>query len=362
MTGTEFRKNHGNRLLQGRFKGSHYRLLRQVYPEHDWLPWKFKFLPRNMIGDPEAVKRAIAFVEKERNLLRPEDWYGISTPILRSLGVFRIVEEAGGLYRFLKTYRPDFAWEEDRFVGVRLFGDKYLGALLRKLWPNLSVLEAFELAPGLTVSYYIAELRLAVDYQNGSYYNLDEAGGTVSVELRENPAKLSEAAKQGLQVLFVPFWWDRTLPSLIQSVLMKFPHFASSMRSDIVAEEFLRTAKPIPTATTIQLSYWRKKTIPASTPSKRTQTSPFSKSPRRIGPPRVKEPKKPPKWERKPFTLDQLSVLERSFEIDPRPGSLHIADIAAQIHTSAERVRIWFQDERRRAKAKERDNLRSVIV
>lgn len=107
-------------LLNARYKGSHYFMLKAVYPEHDWVPWKFKTLPQHVGLDPDVLAQAITFVETEKKVLRPQDWYSISNRQLRELGVLSIIDTNGGLFESLKLSRPHFPWRKEMFA--RRFG------------------------------------------------------------------------------------------------------------------------------------------------------------------------------------------------------------------------------------------------
>jgi hypothetical protein len=65
-------------LLSLKYRFSFYNMLKSVYPEHDWIPWKFNRIPTTLGRDPEVIKRALAYVEVERNITRWEEWYLVS--------------------------------------------------------------------------------------------------------------------------------------------------------------------------------------------------------------------------------------------------------------------------------------------
>lgn len=102
-------------LLRHRYNFSHFAMLREVYPGHDWLPWKFKKLPSHVGRSSEILLRAVSFVETERNFTKPEDWYRVTGDLLRELGVFSIFKENGGLFASLMVARPSFSWDEEKF-------------------------------------------------------------------------------------------------------------------------------------------------------------------------------------------------------------------------------------------------------
>jgi hypothetical protein len=98
-----------------RYNSSHYAMLKTVYPEHTWMPWKFHKLPVLLGRDPNIIEDILKYIAKELKIVKPEDWYGISKSDLRGLGVGLVVSQMGGLFHCLKTYKPEFDWEEGKF-------------------------------------------------------------------------------------------------------------------------------------------------------------------------------------------------------------------------------------------------------
>jgi hypothetical protein len=247
------RKNGLNIRLHQSYEHSYYLMLKSVYPEHDWVPWKFKVLPKNLDRYPEIIERALGFIEAETGIKRPEDWYELSTPTLRKLGVSAVITKLGGLFEILRKHRPAFPWEEDKFIGVRMFGRKNLGASLKRLFPDMEIVENAELGPSIRVSYLIPRLKIAFEYQTIKDYGLEGRGGKVEVSLLEDKVKRHLAENLGLKLFFIPFWWDRSLGSLAATIGLKDPALMTYFGSVDTTE-----AKPVETFTTLSLSSFRR--------------------------------------------------------------------------------------------------------
>jgi len=65
----------GGAALLALSSNSLYELLSAVYPEVDWLPWKFTTSQKVAWRDPKVLRKAVDFVEKSLSLRKPEDWY-----------------------------------------------------------------------------------------------------------------------------------------------------------------------------------------------------------------------------------------------------------------------------------------------
>jgi hypothetical protein len=72
----------GGRSLLKRHDGSQSKLLAAVFPEYDWLPWKFSVTPKNYWDDPKNQKRFIEWAAKELNVNQPEEWNNITLAVI----------------------------------------------------------------------------------------------------------------------------------------------------------------------------------------------------------------------------------------------------------------------------------------
>ena len=70
----QFHELGGGSLL-ALYNDSVYSLLNAVFPETEWLPWRFSNLPRKAIQDSKMLRTVVAYVEKTLTIKRPEEWY-----------------------------------------------------------------------------------------------------------------------------------------------------------------------------------------------------------------------------------------------------------------------------------------------
>lgn len=102
-------------LLTQCYGFSPYKMLSTVYPEHEWLPWKFTKIPARLRTDPETTKLALAYLEKTLPIRTPDEWYRVSRSDLDNLGVASVITTAGGLAKALTTHRSEINWDASRF-------------------------------------------------------------------------------------------------------------------------------------------------------------------------------------------------------------------------------------------------------
>ena len=73
----------GSSLLQ-KYKGSPFHLISTIYPEVEWLPWKFTQSPKGFWADVENQKTFIQWASKQLNIRDLSDWYNVSPKVIKN--------------------------------------------------------------------------------------------------------------------------------------------------------------------------------------------------------------------------------------------------------------------------------------
>ncbi len=230
------------------------------------IPWKFHKSPRSLSADPTYLKAHFSDLERALKIDKAEDWYRISRRQVSEIGLRGVVNSAGSLYNFLREFRPDIEWDESRFIGVVFFGERLLGSYLRKIFLKNEILESYQINPLSTskliqsnVRFYIPELKLAVDYQKDNYYGLENVTGTVEVKLKMDEDKLSWAKENNLTIIFIPFWWNRSIESLIETIAFYCETPSSESMLENIGQFDPKILQAIPNETILNLSSWRQR-------------------------------------------------------------------------------------------------------
>jgi hypothetical protein len=69
----------GNKLLNS--KKSLSQLLSEVYPDYDWLPWKFGRCPQEYWDDMKNQRKFMDWAATELNIKEMSDWYKITLKV-----------------------------------------------------------------------------------------------------------------------------------------------------------------------------------------------------------------------------------------------------------------------------------------
>ena len=104
--------NYGCGLIGNKYNGSPYLLLKSIYPEYDWLPWKFTSTPQNYWNNIENQQKYTKWLKDTLEYKSMEDWYNISYEIIkRNYGSGLVAHKYNGSpYLLLKTVYPDYDW------------------------------------------------------------------------------------------------------------------------------------------------------------------------------------------------------------------------------------------------------------
>jgi len=106
-------------------------MLRITYPNHDFLPWKFRSLPRLYWKNEHNLKPVVLLLEQRFDLKTPDDWYKLNTSMFETLERTIIVSAKmacanayhssaivnrvlnsfkGSPYEFVRTAFPNHTW------------------------------------------------------------------------------------------------------------------------------------------------------------------------------------------------------------------------------------------------------------
>ncbi len=64
-----------------RYNGSLVQMLSSIYPEHEWLPWKFKKCPSKYWESDINKRKFLEWVGNQLGVKRYEDWYTITAKV-----------------------------------------------------------------------------------------------------------------------------------------------------------------------------------------------------------------------------------------------------------------------------------------
>ena len=91
MFSKEYTKLGGLSLLVLKYSASPYKLLSAIYPDYDWLPWKFPKSLKNFWTDVKNQRKFMDWAAKELKIKEMDDWYNVTPKELSDLGGITLV-------------------------------------------------------------------------------------------------------------------------------------------------------------------------------------------------------------------------------------------------------------------------------
>jgi hypothetical protein len=111
-----FENNNGNGLLAGKYNGSPYAFLCEVFPNELWLPWKFKQTSKNFWNDPKNIRFYLDWLANELNFKSLDEYYYVSQNTYRKYDGMGLQKKFNGCrLEMLKFAYPCKNWQEWKF-------------------------------------------------------------------------------------------------------------------------------------------------------------------------------------------------------------------------------------------------------
>jgi hypothetical protein len=107
-------------------------LLSTMYPEYNWLPWKFQQTPKNFWSDINNQRKFVEWVGKELKIKDMCDWYNVTLKVtikcyrysflkdFEALGCYYLLQNRynGVISAFLSAVYPEHEWLPWKFVNI----------------------------------------------------------------------------------------------------------------------------------------------------------------------------------------------------------------------------------------------------
>ena len=68
-----------------KYNDSPYLMLKTLYPDYDWLPWKFTRAPTNFWDDIKMQRKYMDWLFTQLHLKDMNDWYKLSSKVINPL-------------------------------------------------------------------------------------------------------------------------------------------------------------------------------------------------------------------------------------------------------------------------------------
>jgi hypothetical protein len=109
-TQEDFHSNYGSALLRYYYDSSHKSIIKTIYPEYNWLPWKFNVLPEGFWNDINNVKEYMEWLYKELGYFKMEDCYDLTRNKLEDNFAGSLFNKYDNILSILTAIYPGYKW------------------------------------------------------------------------------------------------------------------------------------------------------------------------------------------------------------------------------------------------------------
>lgn len=109
-------EQYGARTVTSFYQSSLHKALSEIYPEHPWLPWKFKTVPQNFWKDMKNQRAFMDWAAAQLHVDSMDKWYSIKNADVKKLGGGSLLSMYNNsLHKTLTTIYSDFSWQPWKF-------------------------------------------------------------------------------------------------------------------------------------------------------------------------------------------------------------------------------------------------------
>jgi len=213
--------NGGSRIIAQH--GSIINALAVLYPEHSWNSVKFVHKSRHYWKDKKNQLKFLEDFAKQNNVLKKDDWYGISSSQVRQAGGTVLLRYYNNsLLQALREIYPDHFWKDLPHFRFNKGSSKAQVALqntIVNLLPETQMLVNFRHPELNRLEYdiFLPQLSLAFEYQGETHYHPTIFGSYLQTIKNDNK-KVQISNKIGVTLIPIPYWWNKSIPFLINQL------------------------------------------------------------------------------------------------------------------------------------------------
>lgn len=175
---------NGATLITNNYNNSVYNVVNFLYPDYNFINWKFKNIPKNYWSKDENKIKFLKWFEELKGIKSPEDWYNVSLNDFLDNNAYSLLRKFEKIYNVAKFLYPDFNFEQDKFYSnTKTQGliYQYVKEILEE--DNLDYDVHYNYKWDVTydnsnrkieLDIFIPELKLAIEYNGEQHYHLHE--------------------------------------------------------------------------------------------------------------------------------------------------------------------------------------------
>jgi len=214
-----------------------------IYPEFDWVIWKFNIILHGFLQDKknhmeyfpkgfwnnyngEYDDRFLNNIGNRLHICNLHEWYRVSKKDLSNAGAVGFVKKRGGLLKLLQEEYPHYNWKVENFSGKpKRSCQWWLCKTLQEIFPpGTDILEEYQLPSIIHTGYILTfdicapSLNIIFEYQGYQHFYDHYLFGDVKTQKEQDKTKRDACMYHNITYLEVPYWWQRDKESIVAIV------------------------------------------------------------------------------------------------------------------------------------------------
>eukprot|EP01126_Amoeba_proteus_P021660 TRINITY_DN2203_c0_g4_i4.p1 TRINITY_DN2203_c0_g4~~TRINITY_DN2203_c0_g4_i4.p1 ORF type:complete len:240 (-),score=37.66 TRINITY_DN2203_c0_g4_i4:11-730(-) len=171
----------------------------------------------------------------------PSDWYRVSRKQLSLVeGGNKFLKSFNSLFSGIKFAYPEYPWNRQKFFfSGKRSSQRWLHLLVKQALPSDDVIEDYNCSglfwdsdKPVELDIYVPNYNLAFEYQGEQhYFNLSHIFGihaSLPHYQRRDQIKQKLCLEANISLIYIPYWWDHKLSSLIATIHKHRPDIITS--------------------------------------------------------------------------------------------------------------------------------------
>jgi hypothetical protein len=138
---------HSGESLVDSYRGSPYLVLKDAFPEVEWLPWQFHSVPWGFWQEKSNVLWYMSWLSDQIGICKMDDWYHIPQSLMETHGAIPLMKIYGGKMGLLTVCYPHHPWEANRENMGVYKNEEYVFQMLTRMFPGLFLFFRFAISP-----------------------------------------------------------------------------------------------------------------------------------------------------------------------------------------------------------------------
>ena len=103
-----------------------YSALKSIYPNYEWIPWKFQRIPKNYWLNIENQRKYFNWLSNKLNIKSNEDWYNVKLSDIENNGGSSLLKNyyENSLFKSLKSIYPNIKFDQWKFKYLNIYAEE----------------------------------------------------------------------------------------------------------------------------------------------------------------------------------------------------------------------------------------------